>query len=366
MSDNQPAFAYLLPTGRCNLHCQGCYATLESFGRNSAKGELTLAEYRVVIAELLDLGVRTFDISGGEPLLYPHLVEICEAIRQHRDARIWLVTNGTIGNSAKLVELSRWVNRIVFSLDAPTPLLHDELRGSQGAFDRTLATLRAARELPFEEVAINFVVCRRNLASAVDMVRLAQTERVDRLSLLTFRDVSENGVLFHLIPSLADLRTMWQDTAELLAGSTWPRQLDIVAPAFLFPDTTQFRRSLTPHIRRRVVLHHPHLRGHSAYRETIVVKPFGTLSGDTAMVNNGLFDLGSARDGVAGVWRSEAPRWRARLAERAAVLKAQGPCADCPRWHYCRGGCPAAALHQWNDLAKHDRTCDPFRAEGDF
>ncbi len=366
MTKHPPAVAYLLPTGRCNLHCSGCYATLNDFGRLSRRGELHIDEYRGVIADLLALGVRTFDISGGEPLLYPHLLQICEAIRAEPDARIWLVTNGTIGQEKKIQALSTLVHKIVFSLDAPDPPLHDHLRGATGAFRKTMTAIRAARALPFPEVAINFIVSRHNVDTIADMVSLASREQVDRLALLTFRDVSENGVMFDQIPTLASLKQSWSTVAGALALTPWPQFVDLVVPSFLFPESNEFRRSLPAALRPRVVVHHPHLRAHSAFRETIVVKPFGMLSGDTAMVNRGEFDLGSVRDGVEHVWSTEAPRWRARLADRERHLQAQEPCGSCSRWHYCRGGCPAAASHQWEDLMKHDRSCDPFRENGDF
>lgn len=366
MTARGPSFAYLFPTGRCNLRCSGCYATLEEFGRKSRRGELSIDEYRRVIAELLEMGVRTFDISGGEPLLYPQLAEICAAIRAHPETRIWLVSNGTLGKPERLAQLAPWVERIVFSLDAPEAALHDRLRGVNGAFGKTLAALRAARGLPFPEVGINFILCKENLDSVGEMLRLAAEERVDRLALLTFRDVSENGVMYDQIPTLAGLRAAWETAAEAIEASPWPRTVDLVAPAFLFPELSAFRRSLPAGIRSRIVGHHPHLRGHSAYRDTLVVKPYGTLSGDTAMINSELFDLGSVRDGVAQVWQAEAPRWRERLAERERQLRTAEPCGNCARWHLCRGGCPAAAHHQWVDLSRHDRSCDPFRANGDF
>lgn len=360
-----PAFAYLLPTGRCNLNCAGCYATLEEFGRNTRVGELTIEEYRQVVRELYEMGVRTFDISGGEPMLYRDLPALCETIKQYEGTKVWLVTNGTANTVDRLRLLETVVDRLVFSLDAPAPTLHDQLRGSHGAFTKTVEMIRAARGMRFREIALNFVVSRANIATAGEMLQFA-SQHADRLAFLTFRDVSENGVMYNLIPRLAELREMWQVIATTLAGSPAPKFIDLVSPAFLFPETTAFRRSLPPHIRNRIELHHPYLRGHSPFRETIVVKPFGALCGDTAMVNDAMFEVGSARDGVAKVWAAQSGNWRARLAERQTLLRAQGPCRDCSRWHVCRGGCPAAAVHQWADLMKHDRSCEAFRDNKDF
>src|ERR1051325_280978 len=153
MTQRSPSVAYLLPTGRCNLHCEGCYATLNHWGRLSRRGELTLAQYRNVIAELVALGTRIFDISGGEPLIYPHLVEICKAIRGYPDTRIWLVSNGTVVRDDQLEALSGLVERLAISFDSPEAQMHDKLRGLKGAFALSLNTLRAARALPFPELA---------------------------------------------------------------------------------------------------------------------------------------------------------------------------------------------------------------------
>ncbi len=367
MSVPTPKIAYLLPTGRCNLHCSGCYATLESWGRHTRRGELGLDDYRRIVAELLEMGTRIFDISGGEPLIYPHLIEICEAIRAEPEARIWLVSNGTLfAKNDKLEALSGLVERLAISLDAPEAPLHDELRGRKGAFDLSVQTLRRARELPFPEVAVNQLLCRPNADSVAEMVAFCRRERVDRLALLTYRDVSENGVMPEMIPPLESLERAWRAVAEELAKGEDPKVVDLVVPAFLFPESTAFRRGLPAALRDRLVVHHPHLRGRTAFRETLVVKPFGALSGDTAMINSDLFDLGSATGGVERVWRDEAPEWRRRLAAREERLRSEGPCSGCSRWHVCRGGCPAAAQHQWGDPDHHDRSCDQFRAAGDF
>lgn len=355
--------AYLLPTGRCNLHCEGCYATLETQGRKKKAGELSLDEYRAVIAELVAMGVQTFDISGGEPMLYADIVALCQAIRAHEGTRIWMVSNGTKFGDEQLVELAQYVTRLTISLDAPEPILHDRMRGKLGAFRRSLAAIRRARELPFEELAINQLVCRTNAHTVADMLRFCNAERLDRLSVLTYRDVSENGVMPDQVPPLAELQAVWAAVAQTLEPLAYPRTVDLVIPSFLQKEASDFRAGLGRAVRDRLVLHYPHLRGLTAFRTTIVIKPLGGITGDTAMVNDPQFDLGDLRQhGVRALWEREAALWRERLAEREATLRATGPCRDCSRWHHCRGGCPAAALHQSGSLLTHDRTCDGFRA----
>jgi radical SAM protein with 4Fe4S-binding SPASM domain len=358
---NPPNIAYLLPTGRCNLSCGGCYATLENCGRHSKTKELTIAQYRAIIADLLRWGVRTFDISGGEPFLYPHLIELCETIRSCADARIWLVSNGTVARPDQLRTLSTLVERFVISLDAPDATLHDQFRGLNGAFSAAVATLRAARRLPFHEIGVNQLFCGQNAQLVTRMIGFCRSEMVDRLALLSYRDVSENGVMPEMIPLLPDFCATWEAVAGELDGNHYPRVVDLVIPSFLFRESRQFHRRLPAGLRERINLHHPHLRGLSAYQRTLVVKPYGMLTGDTAMVNSAFFDLQPTEQGVRKDWEREAPGWRRKLALRERRLRDQAPCRTCPRWATCRGGCPAAALHQSGSFWTHDRSCDRFR-----
>jgi len=366
VSGSSPSIAYLLPTGRCNLKCAGCYATLEHAGRHSAQGELSLEEYCRVVDELVSIGVRIFDISGGETMLYPHLVPLCQAIRSYPDTRIWLVTNGTLAHHEMLNSLAPLVERLVVSLDAPYAELHDSMRGRVGAFDLSLQTLKRARRLPFEEIAVNQLLTSDNAHSVTDMLHLCREEMVDRLALLSFRDVSENGLMADMIPALRVLQDCWQSVSEWMLKADFPRWIDLVVPSFLYPETRAFRHMLPNILKDRVIFHHVHLRGVSVFRESIVIKPWGEITGDTAMANFDEFDLGSARQGISRAWATGAAAWRERLALRNERLMVEAPCSRCSRWNVCRGGCPAAAFHQWGELDRHDKTCDRFRAAGDF
>ena len=366
MTPRGPSIAFLLPTGRCNLACQGCYATLEHAGRHQREGELTLDQYRKILDELVALGIQIYDISGGEPFVWPHLVELCRAIRDYEGTRIWLVTNGTLGARSDFAALAPLVERLIISLDAPSAPLHDALRGRAGAFDKTLATIRTARQLPFHEIGVNQLLCRSNADSAVEMLNLCHREGVDRLTLLSLRDVSERGTVCDQMPSLEVLSGLWHALAQRLAQIERPHWLDLVVPAFLYPESSAFRRSLSEPLRRRIRLHHPHLRACSAFRDTLVVKPLGSITGDTAMVNDPFFDMGSAHHSIRETWPRASETFRRRLQAREQRLRCTDPCQSCPRWRVCHGGCPGAARRQWGQAWRHDRSCDAFRAAGCF
>ena len=96
-------------------------------------------------------------ISGGEPLLYPHLREFIEQTGELKLRRI-LLTNGsliTLKNAGWLR-----VEEIQFSLDG-WRRGHDMLRG-EGAFDRVMKGIHAIREVGIP-ISIATMIHRGNL-----------------------------------------------------------------------------------------------------------------------------------------------------------------------------------------------------------
>ncbi len=83
-----PKLVVISPTYACNLNCVGCYAGL--YGR---KYQLSKDEVRSVIKQANDLGIYFFVITGGEPFVWPHLLEILE---EFNDSYFQLYTNGTL------------------------------------------------------------------------------------------------------------------------------------------------------------------------------------------------------------------------------------------------------------------------------
>jgi len=56
----------------CNFRCAYCYLA----DRTAGAGELTRTEIKEVILQAKELGARKIIILGGEPTIYPHLVEM--------------------------------------------------------------------------------------------------------------------------------------------------------------------------------------------------------------------------------------------------------------------------------------------------
>lgn len=145
----------LATTMDCNFGCPYCY-------ENRRKGKMSEAVQNAIIDYIhknLEKGVRLLDITwyGGEPLLYPDIIERMSkqihelADRYTCELNMYMVTNGYLLTS-KIVELidSVGIVKVQITLDGLKES-HDARRhlvGGQGTFDRIYENLKLFEEYP--------------------------------------------------------------------------------------------------------------------------------------------------------------------------------------------------------------------------
>jgi MoaA/NifB/PqqE/SkfB family radical SAM enzyme len=126
-------------TPYCNLDCSGCYAMATRTSRPKVRNmTLSLDHWRSIIREASDLGVFLFVIAGGEPFLYPGLVEL---IGEFRDRWFVVVTNGTVLSDEDQRMLKKAANlSVVVSVEGSQEMT-DARRGG-GVYDMAMKNLR--------------------------------------------------------------------------------------------------------------------------------------------------------------------------------------------------------------------------------
>ena len=70
---NDLRFLWLEITRRCQLSCEHCYADSGPMGNH---GSMTIAQWRDIIDQADDLGVKDVQFIGGEPTLHPGLIQL--------------------------------------------------------------------------------------------------------------------------------------------------------------------------------------------------------------------------------------------------------------------------------------------------
>ncbi len=185
----RPLYVKIKLTWTCNLRCAMC-----TVWQQSGSEQMTLPLIISLADELASLGTQKVHLSGGEVLLYPHIMQVIRAFSE-RGIRVNLTTNGTLLTqeiAARLVE--NGINNVSVSVDGATPAIHDSLRG-KGNWKRTMRGIynlrRAARHAKHKlHIRINTVITRRNYRDLVRLPEVVHAVGADRLTLIPVDDSS--------------------------------------------------------------------------------------------------------------------------------------------------------------------------------
>lgn len=133
----------------CNLSCPFCLEGSKP-GDNRIE-QLTFPETKPFIDEALDLGVKKFSFTGGEPFIIRDIAKILDYALTYRPCLV--LTNGTKPLKVRMPEVQPLRSKphllsFRISLDYPDPEKHDESRG-KGNFHMALETLGRLHERGF-------------------------------------------------------------------------------------------------------------------------------------------------------------------------------------------------------------------------
>ncbi len=178
-------------TRRCNLRCPHCYSDARD---RPDPNELTTEEAVELIDDLASMGTRLIIFDGGEPTLRPDLPDL---ISHAADVGLspLLGTNGMSDTlTPEYVEILRdaGLKAAAVSLDSPNPEAHDEFRGVEGAWERTMEGIRNLRRagIPFQ---IGFTLRRGSLDDIEGMVGLAKELGAAALEVFEFIPVGRGA-----------------------------------------------------------------------------------------------------------------------------------------------------------------------------
>lgn len=161
-----PLILLLEPSERCNARCPFCY-----HWREAGAGELELHEILRVLDEARALGCRFLYLSGGEPTLHPHRIEILAAARG-LGYESSMTTNGS-RLAEELPRLAPLLGAVTVSLDRLGEE-QDRLRGIPGLFAQAVDGLLTASKLGVP-ARINMSLFGENVGEVRGMAELARS-----------------------------------------------------------------------------------------------------------------------------------------------------------------------------------------------
>jgi len=128
-----PPFLFISVISGCQLRCQGCWVDVAAPSKSIA-----IADLNRLIDDAKAHGNAYFGILGGEPFLYPHLIELFET---HPDCYFQVFTNGQLITDAVAKELRRVGNVTPLISIEGSEVVSDQRRGRLNVLSKTLAGL---------------------------------------------------------------------------------------------------------------------------------------------------------------------------------------------------------------------------------
>jgi len=139
----------------CPLKCRHC--AIKKFKEN-IKEDMSLENIKKIADEAHDYGILAICISGGEPLAFPNISEIIDAIGPERFV-LSMDTNGVYLSEDKVKWLvDKGVDRIHLSMDG-TELNHEQFRNAKGLWGKCVDALQYTKKYNLG-VVVNIVVTK--------------------------------------------------------------------------------------------------------------------------------------------------------------------------------------------------------------
>lgn len=144
-------------TDRCNLRCRYCRPA-QGIPLVPSDDILSFDAILEVVLEAVALGVNKVRLTGGEPLVRPHIVHLVEMLSQiHAITDLCMSTNGTFLARHADALAAAGLGRVNISLDTMSPDRYAYItRG--GDIDTVLAGIEAARAAGLDPIKLNCVV----------------------------------------------------------------------------------------------------------------------------------------------------------------------------------------------------------------
>lgn len=164
---------YWIGTQACNLRCTYCYQDATVARPN----ELTTAEAKNLVDQVVETGASVFIFSGGEPFLRRDLLDLAYYSRS-LGLRTNVITNGYYITKSNIKQVAEAFDSVTVSLDHGLDVYHDYHRG-KGSWEKAVRAVELLTEAGVS-VNVNSVLSRLGLKDIEELLRFSDTHKISR------------------------------------------------------------------------------------------------------------------------------------------------------------------------------------------
>ena len=313
-----PLTVYMELTRDCNLSCRHCLIPKE-------KREIPLESARCLLDQLVREQVFKVYFTGGEPLLYPGLLDLLQSIK---GKSIWSLvqTNGLLVTDDYAESLSEaGVGACDLPLFGITSKTHDAITGSQGSFEKLFSAIEILTAHGVRTF-VTFTVLKSNIGELPEFFDWALEQEIPLAHIRRFIPRYPHD---ELLPDMTSLMPVLSHFAARRDEYDEKGLHFEIEEAFDFSEVSESRCPAG------IQLCHVTAEG------SITPCPYIPLAGESVFEKN-----------FKHVWETSSLLQKAR-----ASLEMKGKCVQCTFQKQCGGGCIAAAYHVTGTFESPDPYC---------
>lgn len=160
--DLLPVTMALYPTYKCQLQCPHCFLTAMNKINNYS---LDFEVIKKIIEDAHQNNVFMMIISGGDPILYPHIYDILDLLKKYNILPLLGVTGVGITTEIAIKLKKYGIDYIQVSLDGYSENTNKKYRG-KGNFEAVIKSIKILQEF---EIKVNLAICLdKNNANTIE------------------------------------------------------------------------------------------------------------------------------------------------------------------------------------------------------
>lgn len=331
----------IMLTGKCNYNCLHCFNAADNAPLSS---EWEYEDLLDLLDQADECGIHALTLTGGEPMLHPHFLDILREIYRRNMMVFEINTNGYYITPRILDEMKALGCSPLIKISFDGIGCHDTIRGHKGAEQKTLDAIGLCKKYRFR-VEAQTQVNKLTLPSLIPTARLLDEMGVDIMRLLRTTEVAR---LEKTSPGIVIPMEDYYDEMIRFAGeyakSGINMKLYIWMLANLYPDRKNYSIIPVKSLPENFSPTSPICRD---IRSMIGIASDGEVAPClqmTGTMTERAVHFANVHDTKLSTILSEGPYFDMVCCNMYKFKENTPKCASCRHFKYCSGGCPAFSM----------------------
>lgn len=336
---------------QCNLNCKHCWVPKDQY-------ELTAHLTEEMIEECLQfakqMNIKSFKISGGEPMLYKNSVaQIIDFAKEHNIA-VSIETNGTLLD--KKFVINNYFKRLSYSvsIDSADANIHNKFRGSELAFEKSVEAIKSIIE--------NGMGCGITYSTydgnEIDIERMIQFCEQNHIKYMKINPIVKMGRAENFDDNYSMTTISPEKILQLYSKYCLHEQNGVfvnimVPPAF---SGLYFLKDIAQKNPDNICANCPTFN-------IISILPNGDVGLCAEAYRSNDLKFGNIKQQTLyNIWEGE----KMKQFRNSLFSNLEGVCSDCRVKEICWGGCRAIALKKYERVNAPNPFCQEMKEKGKF